>query len=368
MTRLDARLVRREIDDGGPRWLVAQLGLDRGYRPKLQAADGITIRCPAHEDRSPSCSITRATDGAIRVRCFSCDFSGDAFVLVAAARGLDPRGQFAAVVREAAELTTFRGGDASSTVGACRVIASAPPLSVDLDAIAAPLLWAGRLDASPGVAEVTSYLTARGILERAQEHGWAGLTSARHQRATAKLLTDVFGVLVTPRGCGLVKDTGDLVFPDHRLLIPWRDAAGRVVALQRRLLGAGEPKYVFTRGGSPSLPYGVERIAAAPSSWPVVFVEGAVDVLALERLYQLHRVDRVVLGVPGVRGWRRDWGQFAAGREAVVAMDADRAGESVVAALAADLRAAGAENVRREKPRAANDWAEVLAQEIGGDS
>ncbi len=54
-------------------------------------ARGLLIRCPAHGERNPSCSVTPGPDGTIRVRCFGCDFSGDALHLIAVVRGLNTK-------------------------------------------------------------------------------------------------------------------------------------------------------------------------------------------------------------------------------------------------------------------------------------
>ncbi len=75
-----------------------------GLRVAKRSRDQVTIFCPSHLEKHGSCSLTRAKDGALRARCFSCNWSGDVFGLVAEVRGLDPRHAFAAVVREAAEL------------------------------------------------------------------------------------------------------------------------------------------------------------------------------------------------------------------------------------------------------------------------
>src|SRR5690606_20848290 len=69
--------------------------------------------------------------------------------------------------------------------------------------------------------------------------------------------------------------------PDHRLLIPWRALDGSTRVLQRRRLTPGEPKYVFPRGRKPAYPFGAEALRVTDASWPIVFCEGALDVLAL---------------------------------------------------------------------------------------
>lgn len=98
----DAADVRARLID--PRELCAKLGLLEGYKPGRQAGGGLLIRCPAHSERTPSCSVRRGRDGTIAVQCFGCDFAGDALSLIAIVRGLDLRGDFRAVLGEASRL------------------------------------------------------------------------------------------------------------------------------------------------------------------------------------------------------------------------------------------------------------------------
>ena len=97
-----ARELRRDLVD--PRTLVERLGLAAGPRALVKQASGVSIRCPWHEERTPSCSVRVAGDGTIAVRCHACGATGDALTLVAVAHGLDVRRDFHEVKRIAAEL------------------------------------------------------------------------------------------------------------------------------------------------------------------------------------------------------------------------------------------------------------------------
>ncbi len=55
-------------------------------------ARGVIVRCPWHEERTPSCSIRTAGDGTIAARCHGCGATGDALSLIAAVHGLTMRG------------------------------------------------------------------------------------------------------------------------------------------------------------------------------------------------------------------------------------------------------------------------------------
>ncbi|MBI2391497.1 MAG: hypothetical protein HYV09_18045 [Deltaproteobacteria bacterium] len=97
--RDEVRELRHRLDD--PARVVHLLGVDKGARRQPR---GLLVRCPAHEDRTPSCSVRVGADGTIACRCHGCGWTGDVLGLIAAVRGLDPRHDFARVLEEAADL------------------------------------------------------------------------------------------------------------------------------------------------------------------------------------------------------------------------------------------------------------------------
>ena len=82
------------LDDA--RGLCDALGLLEGKRGKdwHPQAGGAIVLCPWHDERSPSCSVSRGRDGTVRVKCFGCGATGDALTLVAARHRLDLAGDF----------------------------------------------------------------------------------------------------------------------------------------------------------------------------------------------------------------------------------------------------------------------------------
>lgn len=82
-----ARDIRYQLTDA--KILCGALGLLDGAKPN---SGGLLIRCPAHEERTPSCGVTRGADGTLRARCFACDWSADAFGIIAKVHGLSTRG------------------------------------------------------------------------------------------------------------------------------------------------------------------------------------------------------------------------------------------------------------------------------------
>lgn len=100
MTRPDyAAEIRRTLTE--PLVACEALGLLKGA---VRQPSGVTILCPAHGERTPSCSVTRGRDGTIRFKCHGCQATGDLLTLVATVHDLDVRTDFKAVLLEAAGL------------------------------------------------------------------------------------------------------------------------------------------------------------------------------------------------------------------------------------------------------------------------
>jgi DNA primase len=348
--------VRRALSD--PRRVCHALGLAKNAQLQPQ---GVLIVCPWHEDRGPSCSVTRGTDRTIRVKCHGCGESGDVLHLVAIANGLDVKRDFREVLKRAAELAGCPDLALESVIE--REIA-APAIDDDVfDAIACFLL--SRCMLHPSGAG-SAYLRARGVLEQAIEDGWGELPSYERQAPIVAAMRERFadshllgaGLLWTGPG-GI--DPRALRNGAHRLLMPWRAANGRILALQRRVLGVpkeGRPKYLFTTGRSPRAPYGV---ASLRSGRDLAIVEGAFDQLAVRVLLRSSSIERDVIAIAGVQAWRSEFGKRGTGRRVLIALDGDKAGAAAVARLAADLFASGAAAVFRwEPPSNVKDWAELV--------
>jgi len=370
--RITSTEVRQALDD--PRALCDRLGLSRRAR---RQRGGIMILCPWHEEKTPSCSVRVGQDGTVAVHCHGCGASGDALSLVAAARRLDVRRDFPAVLAEAAQIagidasaggarspfaSLVKGGTAAARRP--RYLQATPALDDEtFAAMGEVILAAGRLDDSPIAADVSRYLADRKLLDLAREHGWAALPPpGEAQVAWLQMLSDVFGRrAVELSGLGW-RNGRRFVFahPAHRLVIPWRSPEGALITLQRRRIdGESDRKYVFPAGRAPRFPYGIER--ARPDA-ELVIVEGAIDALALGWLLRRDGVDAAVVGLAGVHSWDAAWAQRA-GKRAVIGLDADRAGHLAVGGIAHDLVLAGVEHLERWKPYAGKDWADTLMAE-----
>jgi CHC2-type zinc finger protein len=86
------------------------LGLTRdGGKTVLRQAAGLIVRCPVHEDRTPSCSV-QLREGVLLWRCHGCGSSGDVLTLIGAVRGIPLSGVgFREVLIEGARLAGLWG-------------------------------------------------------------------------------------------------------------------------------------------------------------------------------------------------------------------------------------------------------------------
>jgi hypothetical protein len=340
----DARRIRAALAD--PSHVAALLGLTEGARRR---GASLMVRCPAHAERDPSCSLTIGPDATLRAHCFGCGLGGDVFTLIAAAEGLDVRRDFRRVFLRAAELagieSTSREGSAPTPPP--RRAAPAPRLDdARFDALARAVLARG-LD-----ADACAYLARRCLHGPAAADGWASLPSLDSVRGVCSREELHASGMVLPSG-------DDWTHREHVLAIPWRAPDGSVDTIERRRVdGRAGERYVTPHARPPRWPYGIVQLASAPTDAPLAFVEGALDVLAAR---VLARGPAVPLGLPGVDGWRPAWAEHARGRVALVALDADRAGDACARVVARDLRDAGALDVRRVRPPGGvKDWAAAL--------
>lgn len=99
---IDTARLRAHLND--PRALCEALGLLGDRRNWKRQTRGVTVRCPWHDEHTPSCSVTVGEQGTVRASCFGCGASADALGLVAAIYRLDVRRDYAEVARVACQI------------------------------------------------------------------------------------------------------------------------------------------------------------------------------------------------------------------------------------------------------------------------
>lgn len=233
--------------------------------------------CPFHNEKTPSFTIN---DEKGFYHCFGCGAHGDVIRWMTDHRGLP----FMEAVKDLAANAGMElpapdpqaARKAEQTSGLHSVMEAASHWYED---------QLGGLDG----AEAREYLKTRGISDQTRKiFGFGFAPDSRNKLKTAlrdfgeeKLVES--GLLIDPDG---ERDSYDRF--RGRLMIPIRDARGRVIAFGGRILGAGEPKYL----NSPDTPlfdkgrtlYNLDRASpASRQSGRVIVVEGYMDVIALSQ-------------------------------------------------------------------------------------
>lgn len=230
--------------------------------------------CPFHNEKTPSFTIN---DDKGFYHCFGCGAHGDAIRWLTEQRGLP----FMDAVKELAAAANLDVPQADP-----RAAQKAEKAKGLHEAMQAAADWyetqLGGLDG----ADARALLVKRGITEdtrRAFNFGFA--PDSRGKLRTA--LRDFGDAMLVEAGL-LIQVEGKEPYDRFRgrLMIPIRDARGRIIGFGGRIVGDGEPKYL----NSPETPlfdkgrtlYNLDRASAASrKAGRVIAVEGYMDVIAL---------------------------------------------------------------------------------------
>jgi DNA primase len=232
--------------------------------------------CPFHNEKTPSFTVN---DDKGFDHCFGCGAHGDAIRYLTEQRGMP----FMDAVKE---LAAKAGMDVPAPDPRAKERADRAASLTDVMGEVAKW-YAEQLNGVAG-GDAREYLKRRGIDQATVQRFGIGLApDSRNalKRALAHLGEDK------------LVETGMLIQPEEgeaydrfrgRLMIPIRDARGRVIAFGGRILGDGEPKYL----NSPDTPlfdkgrtlYNIDRASpASRAAKRLIVVEGYMDVIALDR-------------------------------------------------------------------------------------
>jgi DNA primase len=233
--------------------------------------------CPFHNEKTPSFTVN---DDKGFYHCFGCGAHGDAIRFLTDHRGMP----FMDAVKE---LAAKAGMEVPAPDPRAKERAERAASLTDVMAEVAK--WYSDQLQGIGGADAREYLKRRDIDQATIQRFGLGLAPDSRtalKRALEKLGEDKLvetGMLIKPEEGG---DTYDRF--RGRLMIPIRDARGRVIAFGGRILGQGEPKYL----NSPDTPlfdkgrtlYNIDRASpASRASKRLIVVEGYMDVIALDR-------------------------------------------------------------------------------------
>jgi DNA primase len=340
-SRADVETIKRSLAD--PREVCRRLGLDPKAKP--QGGGGLMILCPAHGERTPSCSVSRGPDGTLRVKCFGCDFAGDVFDLLAVVERLDRVRDFPELLRRAAELAHVElERDASRPPAKRAQPRPAPPVArapiakpyPPADEIGA--LWA-LCRAATEDPEVGQWLEGRGLapaaiarydVARALPAGaslppWASYRGDPEKRAKAEPWAAL----------------------GYRLVVPLYDAGGVIRSVRARaIVPTDGPKALPPTGYAAKGLIMADPLASmmlALGEWPehaekrVVISEGEPDFLTWASRGTGART-LAVLGLAGSGQWTKEIAdRIPDGSTVIVRTDQDDAGDRYAEQITATL-------------------------------
>jgi hypothetical protein len=317
-----------------PCGVAVRLGLTDGAR---RQAGGIHVKCPAHDDGGPSCSLTRGRDGTLRVVCFGngCELSGDVFCLIAAVEHLDVRRDFALVLRRAGELAAV---DLERRPRARRQpsrppVPKAPPPVSEVRA-----LWDACRPCDAD-ADVATWLRSRAVDPALVDR--LGLARALPVGCTGSRWASYRGEAASPAPWAAL---------GYRVIVPMYDAAGELRSMRARYIGpprddlpkALPPSGHGCKGLAMACPLGSVMLAVA--GWPwwaerrVVITEGEPDFLTWATRGDIPRT-LAVLGVGGSGQWTEALAdRIPDDSIVIIRTDPDDAGDAYAAEIVATLR------------------------------
>lgn len=328
-----APAIKRALTD--PRRTLEALGLFGEGRAHARQAAGWLIRCPVHDDKTPSCSV-QVRDGVLLWRCHGCGGSGDVLHLVAAARGLSLRRDFRGVLIEAARIAglwaTVRELEDGETQGG----PAPPPIAAPTPAQEAPepprtypdkpeAFWDGLC--AVGTVELSAqYLRGRAINPDAVE-----------SRDLARVIPDRGPLPPWARYRGRTwRETG------HRLIVPMFDAAGVLRSVRAwRVVDGDSPKRLPPGGHKASElvmadPWGLAWLRGRREPKRIVITEGEPDFCVWGT--RLNDPSAALVGIVSGSWCSQFANRVPIGCRVDVRTDQDQAGERYLADIAASLR------------------------------
>lgn len=318
-----------------PRLLCERLGLLGRGTYLRQTAGGFLVRCPWHDDRTPSCSVRVGPDGTTQVRCHGCGATGDALSLIAQVRGLSTRRQFRDVLLEAADIAgrhDIAGEilDGSRARAPERAPVPPPRLEPEPDRDYPP---------AADIAEVWSLATA--VSADAEAAAWATDRGLDPEALDAADLARVIPQAARlPRWASYRRrawtETG------HRLIVPMRDPMGVVRSVRGCRIREGDTPKRLPPGGHKAgglvmaCAFGAAMLEGTFEATLAVVVEGEPDYFT----WATRPVPAPVATVGIVGGsWTQSFvDRFTFMAMVIVRTDHDAAGDAYAAEVMSALR------------------------------
>jgi DNA primase catalytic core len=278
-----------------------------------------TAHCFKHQDRTPSLSFDTKAN---RFKCFSCNISGSIIDLYKEIRGVN----VSEAIDELIKMTNL-------TQGQKRVFMSQKPQEQGkvysnpiytpkatqkpiTDAIAgiykALLDFCGELDETS-----RAYLmgATRGLIKETIAR--FKLFCIKDYTATNKFMQKKFS-LEALKEAGLVSEAGNLIFYQHKIIIPFIES-NRIIFLQARRMDDQQPKYMHLKKRSVPL-FNAEILKSLAKGEKVYLCEGVFDAMMLDQ------AGFKATAILGVNNFKPEMAGLYGGLDIVLCLDNDESG------------------------------------------
>jgi DNA primase len=315
------------------RAVCERLGLLKGPRSFVRQAGGVIIRCPVHQEYTPSCSVRRASDGTLAWRCHGCQASGDVLTLVAVVNGLNVRSDFRSVLRAAAEVA-----DAWSII---RELDSGE-IATDRPAPPPPPAPEPPRDYPPAGDIDALWSLARPVTEDNDVSAWLVGRGLDPELVEADDLARALPKGCTLPGRGWSYQRVSWAETGHRLIVPMRDTYGAMRSIRAcRVVDGDSPKRLPPGGYRATdlvmaCPIGIAMLRGEMAPTEVAILEGEPDWLT----WSTRRTTSPVARIGIVTGsWSFEMARrIPAGASVWICTDHDAAGERYAFEIATTLR------------------------------
>jgi len=254
-----------------------------GYVPLRRAGRNYQARCPFHEEKTPSFTVSQEKQF---YHCFGCGANGTAIGFLMEYAGMDFVEAVEDLASRAGVVVPHEGGGPATKHENTTELYELMEIAIRY--------FGKQLREHPEAGRAVAYLKARGLSGQIAADfelgfapsGWDNLiTSVGKSDAALQRLSRI-GLVINKEGGGYYDRFRD------RIIFPIRDQRGRAVGLGGRVLDDGTPKYL----NSPETPifhkgrelYGLYQARRQQKDIASLFVvEGYMDVLALAQ-YGIH--------------------------------------------------------------------------------
>lgn len=294
------------IDD-----LARQLGMQiRGRQARC-----FNVASHRHQDRHPSLGFDLKTN---RFKCFACGVNGSIIDLYMGVKGVGIK----EAIKDLARMAGFTDNPrplkqkdidkkANKTI---------PERTGEIGGIYKALQdYCGELD-QPSLTYLTG--TTRGLKKETISH--YRLFSIKDYPATNKFMREKFSLEQLQRA-GLVSEKGNLIFYEHKIIIPFYHNR-RIIYLQGRRADDQQPRYLQIRRPVPL--FNADILKDIKPGSKIYICEGVFDAMILEQ------EGYKAVAILGVNNFKPEKARLFKGLEVVLCLDNDESGKLATQALA----------------------------------